>query len=174
MRAHIRWIFFENEDLGQFIYNNENNENWPNARNYGIWLQKSQKKIEQQQGKINQIEIKNNKTRQIMADVQSWFINEYNLLGKPAKRHLLEKIPELRRLERELKVFEYNLEKPKTPLEEYEKECLLNKIYIAKRRIGNCKIELENAEGDFENEKRELCLRLSYTREDLEPFLYND
>jgi hypothetical protein len=107
-----------------------------------------------------------------MADVQTWFINEHNLLGKPAKRNFLAKQSELRKLQKELTTFKYNLEKPKTPLEDFEEACLKNKIRITERRIGKCNEELEDAEHEYEKEKRELCRRLSYTREDLEPFVY--
>ncbi|CAH1758776.1 13318_t:CDS:2 [Entrophospora sp. SA101] len=74
---------------------------------------------------------------------------------------------ELRILERELQVHQYNLDHPKEKLEEFEKKCLLKKIEIGKRKIGNCKDELEEITEAYENEKRELCQRLSYTKKDI-------
>ncbi|CAG8679620.1 46126_t:CDS:10 [Gigaspora margarita] len=85
-----------------------------------------------------------------------------------------KKQKELKRLELELKVHQYNLDHPKTELEEYEKRCLLKKIEISKRKIGNCKDELKEVEENYEKEKRELCQRIAYGREDLEPFLRED
>ncbi|MCE8163506.1 MAG: hypothetical protein I3273_06930 [Candidatus Moeniiplasma glomeromycotorum] len=171
MRNHIRWIFFKNEDLSELIRNDENNENWPGIETYVDITEKWWKIIDKQQIEINKIEIKNNKTKQLQADVRAWFVNEYNLLKKPAKRIWIEKTRELKRLEWDLKVYQNRLEHPKTELEEYEKQCLLGHIAIEKRKIGNCKDELKEAEEAYETEKRELCKRLAYDRDDLDPFL---
>jgi len=172
MRAHIRWIFFEIKRLDELIKNDENNENWPSTQDFAsMMIELWWKMIDAQQEEINLLEIKNNKTRQLMANVQAWFINEFNLFKKPAKRAFLEKQKELKILERELKSCQNNLDNPKIELKEYEKQCLLRKIKITERRIGNCKDELSHAENDYETEKRELCQRLAYERKDLEPLI---
>ncbi|CAG8472908.1 2994_t:CDS:2 [Ambispora gerdemannii] len=80
----------------------------------------------------------------------------------------------VQRLELELKVHQHNLDHPKQELEEFEKQCLLNKIRIWERKIGSCKDDLAKAEEAYENEKRELCQRLAYEKEDIPaPFLRN-
>ncbi|CAI2190241.1 10841_t:CDS:2 [Funneliformis geosporum] len=101
--------------------------------------------------------MKTTKTDHLVALLRNWFFKKKKL--------------ELRNLEQELKAYQHNLNNPKIELEEYEKQCLLNKIKISERKIGNCKDELAENEKEFENEKRELCLRLAYERKDLEPFL---
>ena len=171
MRSHIRWLFSDRDEISYLIKNNENNENWPNSFHFIERLNRWQKKLNEQQEDINKIELNNNKIREILADIQTWFINEYNLFGKPAKLALLEKEKEHYRLTKELKVNQRNLDNPKLELEDYEKECLKNKVKVLGNKIESCKVEMEELGEVFQKEKRELCKRLSYTREDLEPFL---
>jgi len=172
MKAHIRWIFFKNEDLGEFIRNDENNENWPDTETYIDKTDDWWKEVDNQQKEINRLEITNNQTRQLIANIRTWFIKEYNLLGKPAKKAWLLKQQELKRLERELKVNQYNLDHSNQGLQEYERKCLLEKIRIGKRKLDNCQKELVEATTNYEEEKRELCYRLTYERSDLEPYLH--
>ena len=168
MKAHIRWIFFKNEDLGEFIRNDENNENWPDTGTYVDKSDKWWKEIDNQQKEINRLEITNNQTRQLIANVCTWFIKEYNLLGKPARRAWLVKQQELKRLEQELKINQHNLDRPRQEFEEHEERCLLEKIRIGKRKIDNCQKELVEFAKSYEEERKELCHRLTYQRNDLE------
>ncbi|CAG8611860.1 7371_t:CDS:2 [Ambispora leptoticha] len=99
---------------------------------------------------------------------------EHNLLSKPAKRALLEKEKEHFRLTQELKLHQHNLDKPKTPLEEYEKQCLLKKIEIGQRKLDKCEGEMKELGEAYQTEKRELCKRLAYSKEDIpDAFLRN-
>jgi hypothetical protein len=86
---------------------------------------------------------------------------------------LLEKEKEHFRLTQELKANQHNLDHPKVELEEYEKQCLLKKIKVGKRKIELVEEQMEELGRAFQEEKRELCQRLSYERKDLEPFLRN-
>ncbi|KLL02129.1 MAG: hypothetical protein MRERC_4c088 [Mycoplasmataceae bacterium RC_NB112A] len=171
MRAFINWLFVKNEQMGFFVKNDENNENWPNASTFAGIVKEWNERINKQRKSINQLEISNNKARQLMAEVQTWFINEHNLFKKPAKRALLEKEKKYLELTQEIKAYKYNLEHLKTELEEYEKQCLLNKIRISERKLKIVDEERKELTELFEKEKRELCLRLSYESKDLEPFL---
>lgn len=87
MRAHIRWKFFENNDLGEFIRNDSNNENWPTADSYVQKVFKDWRgEIDKQQAEINRIENKNKKTKELIANIQTWFIENYNRLKKEELR----------------------------------------------------------------------------------------
>jgi len=59
-------------------------------------------------------------------------------------------------------------------LEEYEKQCLLKKIEIGKRKLEKLDADLKEFGEAYQTEKRELCQRLVYNKEDIpEPFLRN-
>ncbi|MEG7979367.1 MAG: hypothetical protein NY202_05825 [Mollicutes bacterium UO1] len=109
-----------------------------------------------------------------MTEVQTWFIKEHNLLSKPSKRALLEKEKEHIGLTKEQKVHQYNLNYPKQELEEHEKQCLLKKIEIGKRKLEKCEEEMKELGEAYHEERRELCQRLAYNKEDIPaPFLRN-
>ncbi|MCE8163397.1 MAG: hypothetical protein I3273_04930 [Candidatus Moeniiplasma glomeromycotorum] len=164
--------------MAKLIRNEENNENWPTARTFAkLVFQQWQNSIDRQIKECDTIIKKSNQTKKLMADMRTWFVNEYNLFGKPAKKAQLAQEGKIRGLENRIIQWEriLELDKVKKPGKIYlsgeEKECLNNRIKVTKWKISVGKTELEELKFEAEIEKQELCLRLSYEREDLEPFL---